>query len=197
VPLETRRALLEEALEKVDYPVIFSRSFNAKPADLIRAAKELQFEGIVAKQKGSCYVPGRRTTAWVKYKLNQCQEFVIGGYTPGNPFDALIVGCYEGEKLNYFAKVRAGFVPRVRREVFQRFKGLETAKCAFANLPEKRRTWWALTREEMKECEWLRPELVAQIEFREWTPDGHLRHCSFVGLRDDKKPDGVVREAIT
>jgi bifunctional non-homologous end joining protein LigD len=119
VPLETRRALLEDVLEKVDYPVLFSRSFEAKPADLIRAAKELQFEGIIAKLKGSCYVPGRRTTAWVKYKVNQCQEFVIGGYTPGNPFDAVIVGCYDGDKLNFVAKVRNGFVPHVRREVFQ------------------------------------------------------------------------------
>ena len=75
------------------------------------------------------------------------------------------------------------FVPHVRREVFQRLKGLEIDQCPFFNLPEKRRTWWALTAEEMKECRWLRPELVAQIEFREWTPDGHLRHCSFVALR--------------
>jgi bifunctional non-homologous end joining protein LigD len=109
--------------------VLFSRSFEANPVDLIRAAKELQFEGIIAKQKGSCYVPGRRTNAWVKYKLNQCQEFVIGGYTPGKPFDALIVGCYDGSKLNFVAKVRAGFVPHVRREVFQRLKGLESEKC--------------------------------------------------------------------
>jgi ATP-dependent DNA ligase len=65
-------------------------------------------------------VPGRRSSAWVKYKLNQCQEFVIGGYTPGSPFDALIVGCYDGPKLNFVAKVRAGFVPHVRREVLQR-----------------------------------------------------------------------------
>jgi bifunctional non-homologous end joining protein LigD len=127
--------------------------------------------------------------AWLKYKLKQCQEFVIGGYTPGNPFDALIVGCYEGGKLNYVAKVITGFVPRVRREVLQRLRGLETEKCLFANLPEKRRTWWALTKEETKECEWLRPELVAQIEFREWTPEGHLRHCSSIGLRAEKKPD--------
>ena len=64
MPLETRRALLEEVLEKVDYPVLFSRSVDAKPADLIRAAKELHFEGIVAKLTGSCYVPARRTAAW-------------------------------------------------------------------------------------------------------------------------------------
>ena len=62
------------------------------------------------------------------------------------------------------------------------------------NLPEKKRTQWALTKEEMKKCVWLRPEMVAQIEFTEWTPDGHLRHSKFVGLREDKDPKEVVRE---
>jgi bifunctional non-homologous end joining protein LigD len=136
VSLEKRRILLQETLDRVDHPVIFSRIFDAKPADLIRTAKELQLEGIIAKQKGSCYVPGRKSIAWLKYKLQQCQEFVIGGYTPGSPFDALIVGCYEGGKLNFVAKVRNGFVPHVRREVFQSLRGLETDKCPFANLPE-------------------------------------------------------------
>ena len=75
------------------------------------------------------YESGQQSRAWLKYKLKQCQEFVIGGYTPGNPFDALIVGCYEGNKLNYVAKVRAGFVPHVRGEVSQRLRGLETEKC--------------------------------------------------------------------
>jgi DNA ligase D-like protein (predicted ligase) len=194
VPLETRRELLEKALEKVGYPVIFSRSFNAEPAELIRAAKELQLEGIIAKRRDSYYEPGRRNGTWVKYKINQSQEFVIGGYTPGNPFDALIVGCYDGAALKFVAKVRAGFVPHVRREVFKKLAGFATEKCPFTNLPEKRRTMWALTADEMKECHWLKPELVAQIEFTEWTPDGHLRHSSFVGLRDDKGPRQVKRE---
>jgi ATP-dependent DNA ligase len=122
-----------------------------------------------------------------EYKLNQYQEFVIGGYTPGNPFDALIVGVFV-------AKVRNGFVPHVRREVFKSFKGLETATCPFDNLPEKRRTMWALTAEEMKSCRWLKPQLVVQIEFTEWTPHGHLRHSTFIALRDDKKPRKIVRE---
>ena len=119
----------------------------------------------------------------------------MGGYTPGvSPFDGLIVGCYDGAELKFVAKVRAGFVPRLRRDVFQQFAGLETDKCPFANLPEKRRTIWALTAQEMKECHWLRPRLVAQIEFTEWTPDGHLRHASFVGLRNDKEPQQIIRE---
>ena len=138
-------------------------------------------------------MPGRRTSAWLKYKLNKSQEFVIGGFTPGNPFDALIVGCYEGDNLKFVGKIRTGFVPHVRREVYQRLKGLETAKCPFSNLPEKRRTWWALTAQEMKNCQWLKPEVVAQIDFREWTPDGHLRHPVFAGLRDDKDARAVTR----
>ena len=104
-------------------------------------------------------------------------------YTPGNPVDALIVGYYEGDKLIFVSKVRNGFVPRLRREVCQKLKRLETPVCPFANLPEKKRTQWALTREEMKDCIWLRPALVAQIEFTEFTPDGHLRHSKFCGLR--------------
>ena len=118
----------------------------------------------------------------------------MGGYTPGNPFDALIVGYYEGERLLYAAKVRNGFVPQLRREVAARLKGLETDRCPFANLPEKKRTQWALTKDEMKNCVWLKPQLVAQIEFTEWTPDSHLRHSMFVGLREDKEAREVVRE---
>jgi bifunctional non-homologous end joining protein LigD len=194
LPLEARRELLAEALAKVEYPVLCSTPFDAKPADLIRAAKELELEGIIAKRKGSCYEPGRRSGAWLKYKINRSQEFVIGGYTPGNPFDALIVGCYDGTELKFVAKVRNGFVPRLRREVFQRFAGLEIEKCPFTNLPEKRRTMWALTAEEMKECRWLKRLLVAQVEFTEWTPDGHLRHSSFAGLRDDKEARQIRRE---
>jgi DNA ligase D-like protein (predicted ligase) len=176
LPLEARRKLLAEALAKVEYPVLRSTPFAAKPADLIRAAKELELEGYIAKRKGSIYEPGRRSGAWLKYKINRSQEFVIGGYTPGNPFDALIVGYYDGSELKFAAKVRNGFVPRVRREIFQKFAGLATTDCPFANLPEKRRTMWALTASEMKNCRWLKPQLVAQIEFTEWTPDAHLRH---------------------
>jgi ATP-dependent DNA ligase len=144
VPLEQRRRLLDESLAKLQYPVLRSTAFDAKPADLIRAAKELELEGIIAKRKGSLYDPGKRSGAWLKYKINRSQEFVIGGYTPGNPFDAVIVGYYQDGKLLFASKVRNGFVPHVRREVFKNLRGLESEKCPFANLPEKRRTTWAL-----------------------------------------------------
>ena len=92
------------------------------------------------------------------------------------------------------AKVRNRFVSHTRRAVAAKLQGLEVADCPFANLPEKKRTQWALTKEEMKNCKWVKPEVVAQIEFAEWTPDAHLRHASFVGMRDDKDPREVLRE---
>jgi bifunctional non-homologous end joining protein LigD len=178
--LTERRALLAEALAFLDQSVRLSENFEAEPDELLRGAKELGFEGIVAKRKDSLYEPGKRSGAWLKYKLNYSQELVIGGYTPGSPFDALIVGYYHEDKLYFAAKVRNGFVPRLRREVFKRLKPLETTECPFVNLPEKKRTQWALTREEMKNCHWVRPDLVAQIEFTEWTPDGHLRSATYI-----------------
>jgi ATP-dependent DNA ligase len=171
-----------------------SEMLDAAPADLIRVAKEFEFEGIVAKRKTSLYEPGKRSGAWLKYRINKGQEFVIGGYAPDNPFDSIIVGYYQDGKLLYAAKVRNGFVPHTRREVAAKLKGLQIGQCPFANLPERKRTQWALTGEEMKNCVWVKLELVAQIEFGEWTPDGHLRHSKFVGLRDDKDPREVVRE---
>jgi DNA ligase D-like protein (predicted ligase) len=195
VPLYFRREVLRRIFEDSSAaPIGLSEIIEAAPTDLIRVAKEFGFEGIVAKRRDSLYESGKRSGAWVKYKVNRGQEFVIGGYTPGNPFDALIVGYYEGGKLLYAAKVRNGFVPLVRREVERKFKGLEVNTCPFANLPEKKRTLSALTKEEMKNCIWLKPDMVAQIEFTEWTLDNHLRHSKFVGLREDKDARDVVRE---
>jgi len=166
--------------------VRLSETINATPSDLIRVAREVGFEGIVAKHRTSCYEPGKRTGAWLKYRVHKGQEFVIGVYVPDNPFDSIIVGYCQDGKLLYAAKVRNGFVSNTRREVAATLRGLQIDTCPFANLPERKRTQWALTREEMKNCVWVKPELVAQIEFGEWTPDGHLRHSKFVGLRDDK-----------
>jgi bifunctional non-homologous end joining protein LigD len=194
--LEKRRELLAVLLEDIADPIRMSESIDGSTKDIVAAAKELSLEGIIAKKKDSIYQPGKRSRAWLKYKINKLQPFVIAGYTPGNPFDALIVGYYEGDDLLYAAKVRNGFVPRVRRQIAQRFAGLEENSCPFANLPEKRRTQWALTREEMKDCVWLKPKLIAQIEFVEWTPDKHLRAAKFVGLRDDKDAREIVFEGV-
>jgi bifunctional non-homologous end joining protein LigD len=197
VPLEKRRRILDGMaadLKNGSRLISVSETIDASPADLVRVVKEFGFEGVIAKGKDSLYESGKRTGAWVKYKIHQGQEFVIGGYVPDHPFDSIIVGYYREGKVYYAGKVRNGFVPHTRKEVFQRFKGLKVDACPFVNLPEKKHTMWALTREEMKNCVWLRPELVAQIEFGEWTPDGHLRHSKFVALREDKAPREVVRE---
>jgi ATP-dependent DNA ligase len=130
-------------------------------------------------------------------RVNRGQEFVIGGYTPGpKNFDALIFGYYEGDKLIYVARTRNGFTPASREKLFQRFRQLETAECPFANLPEKKSGRWGfgLTAGKMKDCRWLKPRLVGQFEFAEWTPENHLRHSRFVELRDDKDPREVRKE---
>jgi bifunctional non-homologous end joining protein LigD len=131
-------------------------------------------------------------------RVNQGQEFVIAGYTlaPKN-FDALVIGYYRGTKLIYAARTRNGFTPASRAELFSKLAPLEVADCPFANLPEKKAGRWGagLTAAKMAECRWLKPELVGQFEFVEWTEDAHLRHSRFMGLRKDKRAKDVIREA--
>jgi bifunctional non-homologous end joining protein LigD len=130
-------------------------------------------------------------------RINKGQELVIGGYTVGGTsFDALIFGYYDADRLIYVARSRNGFTPHSRAELFKRFRLLEIASCPFVNLPEERSGRWVvgLTAEKMDECRWLKPVLVAQVEFVEWTADNHLRHARFVGLRDDKNATDVHRD---
>jgi bifunctional non-homologous end joining protein LigD len=198
LPLEERRAVIPHAIRSCPDGIRLSQDLSGSVKQIVEAARELGLEGIIAKQKGSPYEPDRRSGLWMKYRINQGQELVIGGYIPGAQcFDSLLVGYYKGDDLIFIAKIRNGFVPRLRREVFEKFKGLETAVCPFGNLPESKsaRRGLALTAEAMKQCRWLEPKLVAQIEFTEWTENDHLRHSRFVGLREDKDPRDVTREA--
>jgi DNA ligase D-like protein (predicted ligase) len=196
-PLDKRRELLRtKAMPKL--PAIhFSDSFPADAEKMISAVRAQGLEGIVAKRRDSLYEPGRRNGAWVKMRIGGRQEFVIGGYTPSpKNFDAILVGYFRGNKLMFAARVRNGFVPSLRTAVFRKFKGLETRKCPFANLPESEKGRWGegLTAADMEKCVWLKPRLVAAIEYAEWTPADHLRHSRFVALREDKEPRQVVRE---
>ncbi len=197
-PLEVRRELLEnKVLPKLSEPIRYAPSLDAELPVLIQSVKEQGFEGLVAKRRSSVYEPGLRSGAWMKMRVNRGQEFVIGGYTRGtNTFDALIFGYYEGDKLIYVARTRSGFTSATRAHLSKKFKGLEVAECPFVNLPEEKSGRWGqgLTRAKMAQCQWLKPVLVGQFEFLEWTADDHLRHSKFVGLREDKDPKLVTRE---
>lgn len=197
-PIEKRRKLLNELMAAASDPLRLSPVLVASAADLISAVRKQGLEGVVGKRIGSLYEAGERSGAWVKHRLNLEQEFVIGGYVPGTRgFDSLLVGVNEGGKLQYISKVRAGFMPRVRDEIFPSLKKLASNRCPFANLPEvKQRSRWgeSLTAEKMKECRWVKPQLVCQIAYLEWTTANHLRHSSYVGMRMDKRARDVVRE---
>jgi bifunctional non-homologous end joining protein LigD len=195
--LEQRRRLLQEALAGMEDPIRVSAELTGSAVQVTAAVMQLQLEGVVSKRRDSVYEPGERTGSWCKFRTNNSQEFVIGGFIPGTKhFDALLVGYYSGEQLIYCAKVRNGFVPRVRGEIGPRVKKLKVARCPFSNLPEKKGGRWgeSITAEKMKECVWVKPELVCQVAFVEWTSAGHLRHCSFAGMREDKPAAKVVRE---
>jgi bifunctional non-homologous end joining protein LigD len=196
--LETRRALLErKVLPTLVEPVRYTGELKAGLRDLIHSVKAQGLEGLVAKRRNSAYEPGIRSGAWMKMRVNRGQEFVIGGYTVGtNTFDALVIGYYDGDSLIYAARTRNGFTPVMRQQLFKRFAGLEILDCPFVNLPEARSGRWGegLTRAKMAQCRWLKPSLVGQFEFVEWTPDDHLRHSRFVALRDDKRAREVRRE---
>jgi DNA ligase D-like protein (predicted ligase) len=197
LPLIERRTLLKSLVAIRDRRIRISDYVEAAPNDLVFAAREQGLEGVIGKRKDSFYQPGKRTGAWIKYRVNRGQELVIGGYVPGtHGLDSIVVGYYKGEELIYVARVRNGFVPASRRQVFGKLQPLAIPKCPFVNLPETRRSRWGegLTVEGMKKCVWVRPELVAQIEFLEWTESDHLRHSKFTGLREDKDARCVIKE---
>jgi ATP-dependent DNA ligase len=163
----------------------------------VREVRKLGIEGVVAKRKTSRYEVGRRSGAWMKFKLDNEQEFVVGGYrSSGLDFDALLIGYYENGKLLYAAKLRAGFTPHAKKQISSLFPKLVTQKCPFVNLPEEKVGRWGegLTKEDMEKCIWLKPKLVVRAKFTEWTPGNHLRHVKFVALRDDKDTKKVLRE---
>lgn len=198
--LDVRRGLLEtKVLPKLKEPIRHFAPLTGSLRDLLQAVRAHGFEGLIAKRRDSVYEAGQRSGAWRKMRVNQGQEFVIGGYTPTpESFDALIFGYYDGDLLMYAGRTRNGFTPRSRLDLLRQLRKLETATCPFAHLPEAKGGRWGqgLTAAKMVECRWLKPERGGQFEFTEWTPDNHLRHSRFVGLRQDKSAREVVREHV-
>ena len=194
-PLEERRALLPRALKATG--VHCSLELPGAAAAVIKAVGDLGLEGVIAKRRDSKYEAGKRSGARVKLKLDRQQEFVVGGFRPiVRSVDALLVGYYEGRKLKFAGKVRAGMTPRIRAHLFDLLKPLQVQKCAFVDLPNSKRSQWGtgVTAEEMHEINWLRPKVVVQIRFVEWTAEGDLRHAGFVGVRTDRLASTVMRE---
>jgi bifunctional non-homologous end joining protein LigD len=177
--------------------VQLSEHFPGPAGKFVAAVRQMGGEGVVAKRLTSRYEPGRRSGAWSKRRINIGQEFVIGGFTPGSiGIDALVIGFYQGRSLMYAARVRSGLVPATRRDLYPRLQKRIVQQCPFANLPEEKSGRWGqgLTASKMKQCIWVKPQLVANFEFLEWTESNHVRHIRFVALRDDKNPRKIIQE---
>lgn len=176
--------------------VLFSENIQGDLDVIIEQVQKLELEGIVAKRQDSRYLPGK-SDGWFKLQLKRQQEFVIGGYRPeSRTFDCVVVGVYDKGKLKFSGKVRAGFNRFTRSKLLGSMQPFETSACPFTDLPTGKTGRWGegITADDMKEMRWLKPELVAQIRFTEWTRAGNLRHATYLGLRDDKQPQEIIRE---
>jgi bifunctional non-homologous end joining protein LigD len=174
--------------------------FTEHAEELLEKVREFGLEGLVGKRAGSRYEPGRRSGTRIKLKVVREQEFVVGGYTDPEGsrkyFGALLVGVYEGKKLLFCGRVGTGFTEKRLLSLFGDLNKIRTENCPFSNLPTtgRRRLVRGLTAAEMKRCHWVKPVMVCQIKFSEWTRDNHLRQRVFLGVREDKSPAEVIRE---
>jgi bifunctional non-homologous end joining protein LigD len=188
VPLVERRALLEAALVKASSETVrFSSEFGNDPHELVAAACELGLEGVIGKKRESRYV-SRRSPEWIKLKCGQRQEFVIGGYTDPQGsrtgIGSLLLGFYDKDGvLRYAGNVGSGFNEASLRDITKRLKALETDESPF---PPKSVAG--------RKPHWVKPKLIAEVSFSEWTNTGSIRHPVFQGLRTDKPPKGITRE---
>jgi DNA ligase D-like protein (predicted ligase) len=185
LPLAQRQQRLWNTFKDSDH-IHYPIPLNAELERIILKIREYGFEGIIAKERDSIYIPGKSPGTWIKKKLKQSAEFIIGGYIPGrNGVDEILVGEFENKKFNFVEDIDDGFVPATRRQVFEAVKKLETDKCPFANLagPQNKAK---LDREKLRQVHWLKPKVVTEISFNERTPNNHLRHGEFKRLRPDK-----------
>jgi DNA ligase D-like protein (predicted ligase) len=188
VPLRDRKRLLRQTFD-FGGPLRLSVHRNTDGEAYLKEACARGWEGLIAKRADSPYRPGR-SGDWLKFKCEKGQEFVIGGFTDPSGtrigFGALLLGHFERDgRLRYAGKVGTGFDTATLRSLRSRLDALLTAESPFADDGGARE----------RGAHWVRPELVAQIGFAEWTSDGRLRHPRFQGLRNDKPAEEVVRES--
>jgi bifunctional non-homologous end joining protein LigD len=199
LPLEQRKEMLETLLSSVRDPLRLSATLRGSFARVWQQVKRLGLEGVIAKRRDSMYEAGHRSGAWLKLKAHNEQEFVIGGYTAPQGsrkhFGAIVVGFYKGGKLMCAGKVGTGFNFASLKSLYAKLEKYRTSHCPFDNVPSRRdRSGQGITPAEMRRCVWLKPKFVCQVKFQEWTRDGNLRQPVFLGLRDDKEPEQIVRE---
>lgn len=187
-PLLARKSALEVLIADAGPTIRFSSHFAESGQMILRHACRLSLEGIVSKVADAPYKSGRGKS-WLKSKCSARQEFVIGGYVPSTvsrkAIGSLVMGVYDDGKLIHVGRVGTGFTGAVAEDLFQSLERLRVPSSAFAE---------RLTAEDGRLVRYVRPELVAEVEFRAWTADGHLRHASFRGLREDKMAKEIVRE---
>jgi bifunctional non-homologous end joining protein LigD len=185
LPLLTRKRLLRKAFDFKD-PLRYTPHRVARGQEAYRAACARGDEGVIAK-RGDAQYEGRRSPNWLKFKCVRDQEFVIGGYTAPKGsrmhLGAVLVGYYDGEDLVYADKVGTGFDDATLRTLHQRLSAIGQNSSPFSRGSIRG-----------SEIRWVRPVLVAEIGFTEWTRDGKLRHPRYIGLRTDKEPEDVIRE---
>jgi bifunctional non-homologous end joining protein LigD len=189
LPYEERRRLLVDLVAPGDHWIVPDHHIGGGQ-DLLQAARDRALEGVMAKRLGSTYQPGKRSPAWRKVKVRREQEMVVGGWTPGagnrdGVFGSLLLGYYVDDALRFGGGVGTGFDRKLLESLQHRLDALATKDCPFEPLPP------APVR---RNAHWVRPELVCEIAFAEWTFDGIVRQASFLGLRDDKEPRDVIRE---
>jgi bifunctional non-homologous end joining protein LigD len=191
LPLTERRARLEELLDERQTTVQVSAAFDDGEG-LYAAALERGLEGVMAKRPDSRYLEGRRSRDWLKLKTHRREEFVICGWTKGQgkragSFGALVLGTYRGAELHWVGNCGTGFTERDIDVLLQELEPLRRDTCPFPVVPK-------MPKVRKNDVVWVEPKLVCEVEFAEWTHDGHLRAASFQGLRDDKPAKAVHRE---
>lgn len=183
-PLSERRRALEALVPARRGVLLRARRLVRNGLAAYRIAQERGWEGIVAKDEASRYEPGRRSKSWLKVKARREAEFLIGGFTPPkgsrSHFGALLLGLFDGRRLRYVGKVGAGLTHQTLEELYAEMRRLETPASVFDPPPRE------------LGARWLRPQLMAQIAFAEWTADDKLRQPVFLGLRRDKKPSEIT-----
>lgn len=182
-PLEGRKETLRSILEETNN-IRFSQHFTTTAKEMLEVARQMGVEGIIAKDRRSFY-ESRRSKSWLKLKILNAQEFVICGYTTGDRsyFSSLALGVYENGKLVYVGNVGTGFNQQSLQQISEKLKPLVVEKSPFTPKPKV-----------LRDVVWVKPELVCEVQFLEWTTDGKIRAAAFQGLRPDKAPTECVRE---